>query len=383
MEISNASETMSTGTPVPGSVLSGLFAWLKPIFWPLVPFMAFIAVYSGLVYVIANALDLQHLLSYSLYGKAIFVSVAVSFVVIVLFYIVSLALVQRERRPLRRIWRGLRDNVFNLKKFLAAMLPVIILAPLISAFTSFKSMIGLLNPFHLDPLFADIDRVLHFGFDPWQITHALTTTAGGTFAINYSYNLWFIVMWGFVLWQVLRLHKPVERQQFFLAFGFCWGIIGTVFAFLLSSAGPCYYGDVIEGANVYAPLMERLYGMHAELKASGVSSGGLWALNVQENLWSLYTNKELNAGAGISAMPSLHVSIATLMACAAWQASRKFGVVMIAYLIVIVYGSVHLGWHYAIDGYVSVPLTLLAWKLAGWIAARFAVETPSETPQTV
>lgn len=29
-------------------------------------------------------------------------------------------------------------------------------------------------------------------------------------------------------------------------------------------------------------------------------------------------------------------------------------------------GSVHLGWHYAIDGYVSILAVIVIWKAVGW-----------------
>ena len=40
------------------------------------------------------------------------------------------------------------------------------------------------------------------------------------------------------------------------------------------------------------------------------------------------------------------------------------------FCILIMIGSVHLGWHYAIDGYVSVLAVIAIWKAVGW-ALRF------------
>jgi hypothetical protein len=36
-----------------------------------------------------------------------------------------------------------------------------------------------------------------------------------------------------------------------------------------------------------------------------------------------------------------------------------------AFLLVILIGSVHLGWHYAIDGYVGIIGTLILWWACG------------------
>jgi len=84
-----------------------------------------------------------------------------------------------------------------------------------------------------------------------------------------------------------------------------------------------------------------------------------------QNLWNAFVNKEPGLGSGISAFPSLHVSMATLFALAAFRLRRSAGFLMAAYLLFIVVGSVHLGWHYAVDGYFSIAATLFVWKCVG------------------
>ena len=31
-------------------------------------------------------------------------------------------------------------------------------------------------------------------------------------------------------------------------------------------------------------------------------------------------------------------------------------------------GSIHLAWHYAVDGIVAIAMALIIWRLAGWLA---------------
>ena len=46
------------------------------------------------------------------------------------------------------------------------------------------------------------------------------------------------------------------------------------------------------------------------------------------------------------------------------------GWLVAAYALVIQIGSVHLGWHYAIDGYVGAALALSIWLVAGALLRR-------------
>ena len=75
-------------------------------------------------------------------------------------------------------------------------------------------------------------------------------------------------------------------------------------------------------------------------------------------------------GTGISAMPSLHVAIATLCALFAWRCGPRAGMLMSVYAAIIFLASIHLGWHYAIDGYVSIVSTVLLWGAVGWALRR-------------
>jgi hypothetical protein len=50
--------------------------------------------------------------------------------------------------------------------------------------------------------------------------------------------------------------------------------------------------------------------------------------------------------------------------------------VLTAYAVIIFIGSVHLGWHYAIDGYLGIAGTWLIWKFAG-----FVLGPPAPSPE--
>jgi hypothetical protein len=79
-------------------------------------------------------------------------------------------------------------------------------------------------------------------------------------------------------------------------------------------------------------------------------------------------------------MPSLHNAMAVLFACAAYQADRRIGRLFAGYALLIWIGSIHLGWHYAVDGIVAAALTVAIWKLAGLFHRTRPAIPASESP---
>ena len=63
-----------------------------------------------------------------------------------------------------------------------------------------------------------------------------------------------------------------------------------------------------------------------------------------------------------AAMPSMHVALATLNALFLSRINRAAGVLGWAFLGITQVGSVYFGWHYAIDGYVSIIAVLVLWR---------------------
>lgn len=263
---------------------------------------------------------------------------------------------------------------FNpLSKAISFTLLVLSLNLIFSCYTYLKSIIPDINPFQYDLLFYEIDRLLHFGHNPWELTHALFSSAYSTFVINFLYHLWFLLMWGAALYALVRRDLPLLRLQYMFTFLSSWLFVGGIGATLLSSAGPCYTFLLDFQSTQYLPLMERLAEQSLTLEKMGMPP--VWALDVQDMLWLQYSSRESGVGTGISAMPSMHVSIAVLMALGARQYNKKLGVVMWLYAIAIQVGSVHLAWHYAIDGYLSALLTMILWKLSGKLVRKLELVT--------
>lgn len=105
----------------------------------------------------------------------------------------------------------------------------------------------------------------------------------------------------------------------------------------------------------------------------------------QSYLWNLYENGMSGLGSGISAFPGVHVGLMTLNVLFFGGLSKVHAVIGAVYLMIIMASSVLLGWHYAIDGYVSALVVTAAYLFVTQIVPKFSVrwgvETGRETPR--
>lgn len=268
----------------------------------------------------------------------------------------------RPEHLTRYILTDLRKNYVTTERVLIA-LPVLAFIPVfMSVFTSLKTMIPVINPYSWDAVFLKWDTVLHCGVQPWQLLQPFFGRPRVTSIINFFYNLWFFVMYGVLLWQAFSLRDLRGRMQFFFTFIGCWSLLGTLAATLLSSVGPCFYGRATGLIDPFHPLMSYLWATNASFP--------VWSLDIQEILWDTYKHSGIDFGRGISAMPSIHVSMAFLFALVGWRAGRVLGIGFTVFMVLIMIGSVHLGWHYAIDGYAAIVGTWLIWWAVGWLLDR-------------
>ena len=283
-------------------------------------------------------------------------------------------LAAKPERPLDHLRDYLVSDRAGLRRRVLFGLPVFVAFPaFISAFTSAKNALSLLNPFSWDPAFVALDRALHGGVDPWRLLQPLLGSPYVTSGVNFFYNLWFFIFYGVLAWMAIATRKPELRAQFLTAFVLCWVLLGGVLATLLASVGPCYFGDFYPGLpDPFAEQMALLRQAH--------ETSPVWSLQIQQDLLVSLKADEPGLGAGISAMPSLHVAISTLLAILACKTSRWWGAAALAFLLVIQLGSVHLAWHYAIDGYLSLLLTPLIWKLSG-VLVRAGTMAPAWAPR--
>jgi hypothetical protein len=258
----------------------------------------------------------------------------------------------KPERPIPALLKDIKQFLTDKKRLANGIPMVLVVMVFMYVFSNIKAAIPILNPLAWDTYFAQLDSTLHFGTQPWVWLQPLLGYAPVTYLININYNFWFLATW--IMWVHFAFaDKPSElRTRFFLSFFAMWAFIGGALAVWFSSAGPCFYGRLGFTPDPYAKLMAYLRGVNEVLP--------IWALPVQDELWRGYTDNSIIVR-GISAMPSMHNASALLYALAGYQVSRFAGRLLSVHAILIFIGSIHLGWHYAVDSYLAWALTLVIW----------------------
>jgi len=300
-------------------------------------------------------------LQFGIYGDvqlAFFLNLAVACLVL---RVIRTLLRQRPARPLRTVWNDLTGD-FAAGQRLVLALPAMVLLPLVlSAYTSLKTMIPMVAPFAWDGPLAALDARLHGGTAPWELLQPSLGSPAVTHWIDWAYGpVWFWMLLILQFWQVFSLHP--QRQRVLVTFVLCWAILGIVMAMLFASAGPAYYSALVAGPDPFAPLLAYLS------EASGQTQ--ILAVHAQAELWRTYLSGEVGLAAGISAMPSMHLSMGMLLVLATWRLGAIVRWLSRAYLALLLVGSVHLAWHYAIDGYAAIGGTWLLWWAVGRVLDR-------------
>jgi hypothetical protein len=327
--------------------------------------IAFIVVYAAYGALLPGWFGAATAAPGELYSGLFFVMTAAAAAVFAVGYAVHLRIVVKPVGYRAALRSALVERFLTPRRVCMA-LPVLLLMPVFGGtFTNLKILIPAINPFAWDPTFAEWDRLLHGGHDPWQLLQPLLGHPIVTSLINAVYHFWFFLAYGVICWQLASTERPRLRMQYLLTFVLVWAIVGNVAALLLSSAGPVYFERVTGLPDPFAPLMAYLN--------EAAATAPVPALGVQEMLWRTYESNGLAIGGGISAMPSLHVAIAFSFVLLARAIDRRLTLAFAAFTLLILLGSVHLGWHYAIDGYAGILLTWVLWTAVGWLLARPAV----------
>jgi len=70
--------------------------------------------------------------------------------------------------------------------------------------------------------------------------------------------------------------------------------------------------------------------------------------------------------------------MAATCACLGFAASRVIGWTLVLYTAAMLVGSVHLGWHYAIDGIAGIALAIIFWRISARVTRWWLARTEPE-----
>ncbi len=283
---------------------------------------------------------------------------------VMIFFGLVLELIRLNRTnypgsALAGLWFKLRDDYLSPQRVANSIHAFLFMTLYMVGFSFIKKAIPLAVPFSWDETFMQWDQVLHFGRQPYEWLAPLLNVPWVTYLINVNYNIWFFVMLTCWYWQGFAARDTVLRMRFLLGFTLTWFMGTSVLGTIFSSVGPCFYGELLPGVDPYAPLMAWLNEVN--------QTHTIFALTAMDELWKNY---ETGTGLinGISAMPSMHVGASVLFAILGFASDKKWlGYLFTVFAALIFVGSIHLGWHYAIDGYAGAAVALVCWWVSGKI----------------
>ena len=306
-----------------------------------------------------------------------------TFLALFIFFVVAIAALTVMAETLRLVWDGFPDYPLQrMGKRLATGLcaedrignifhSVLALFPLLVGYTVFKNAITLIQPFGWDTTFSDLDRMIGFGRQPWEVLQPLLGHPLITTFLSYAYYVWFFILFACLAGQGFSRRSSLLRMQFLLAMALAFFVGGCVLAVFFSSAGPCYFAHLNLGASPYDQQLAYL---------RGIGPHPLPSVLVQDALWNDFADGALRRG--VSAMPSMHVIIALIIGLFGWRKGGVFAPVLPAFAFVIALASVHLAWHYACDSIAGIVLGSLFWYAAGHIVEAWIGYLSRTAPQT-
>lgn len=326
--------------------------------WSETPFLAI-----GLaLFAVCIALLLSNGVPPSLGGVWVNLRLFGLFVVVIAAFDAGIELVRRKPdSPVDHLKR----RYFNAqaRTTMAAGAPMLAVAiVLLPYFSKMKAAIPLFNEYTWDNAFVAWDRAIFFGRDAWEVFQPVLGFPVVTAFLALLYQLWFLLPYPGVLFFAFARIDHTVRRQFFLTYVLSWTLIGGLMATALASVGPCFVGPLL-GDPRFDDQMAYLNAANEQVP--------VMTLKVQGMLLEWFAADANGLGCGITAMPSMHCAIAFLYWIAVRRLSSRWGAFFGVFFFITWVSSVHLAYHYAVDGLVSLVAVAAIWAASQRIIAAW------------
>jgi hypothetical protein len=262
--------------------------------------------------------------------------------VAVIVYVVRLMIAGKDR-PLSILAENVRTRW---RRYVAIAIGATLAGFDLYFFMILKPELNVLFPFWADPYLAGIDHWI-FGMDPWR-----PFASWNLVVVSWLYSpFWFFSVLLTFFWLLLRPASD-KKATAIIAYFAVWSVFGPVGQALLSSGGPIFYERLGFGSRFNAMPIPAVVEM------------------LSNYLWAAYHGRSLAVGAGISAMPSLHIASMTWLTMSFAIHRSRWTIPALLLSLFIYAGSVALGWHYATDGIVGALGAVGCFYAARWYVTR-------------
>lgn len=282
----------------------------------------------------------------------------------------------------------IRERYLNVHFTILSLRRVLSVLAVLYFFLHLKHVILFINFRNYDEFLWNLDRTLHFGVQPNIILlESFGKLHSFALFVDWLYVQYFDVKFFGTIPFLLQIRGTRLAERVIFSMALLWACGGALYL-AVPADGPCFsvlsHHSVPEGMrrHVFAyPILDEV----PKSYESAYADAKIWHAKLfQENLWKarhglLFEKRIPNMFYGIAAMPSLHVAAVVFLSIAYFSLSSVAGICMVLFSAFIIFGSVFLQWHYAVDGYAGVILAVAAYNAGRWIKDRTESTNESST----
>ena len=246
------------------------------------------------------------------------------------------------------------------------LLPALMLPVFLIGYTASKCAIAFLVGYTWDAFWANADRAI-FGDDAWRLALSALGTSNiqlWTWCYAVAWGSVFLISANAIAWYASKRFVGV----FFTAMLGTWLIGGCLMAYAVSAAGPVF-------APMFDPSLADRFKPLQDFLEGALGNG---PIGFSQHYLARAVHEHVAAkGAGVSAMPSMHLATVSVYILAARR--TKWLIPAVVFWLLIFVLSAYFGFHYWVDGIAAVIVAAGCWFAAERYydrVCRIGISTP-------